>query len=110
MTPKRWPMADATLPSMEGVSNAQVSKFKTASTWFYDLRTVALLTQLSEMAMLRGGVYSLGQVVPKIAKGCWVAPNAAVVGNVVMKEGSSVRDSRARFSPRPPALIHAVLL
>ena len=27
---------------------------------------------------------------PKIAASCWVAPNAAVVGNVIMKEKSSV--------------------
>ena len=36
------------------------------------------------------GVYSLGAYVPKIAANCWVAPNAAVVGNVIMKEESSV--------------------
>lgn len=36
------------------------------------------------------GVYALGAYVPKIAASCWVAPNAAVVGNVVMQEGSSV--------------------
>ncbi|KAL7532991.1 hypothetical protein ACHAWF_004305 [Thalassiosira exigua] len=36
------------------------------------------------------GVYSLGKYVPKIAASCWVANNAAVVGNVVMKEHSSV--------------------
>jgi len=36
------------------------------------------------------GVYTLGTYVPKIAASCWVAPNAAVVGNVVMKEKSSV--------------------
>ena len=36
------------------------------------------------------GVYKLGAYVPKIAASCWVAPNAAVVGNVIMKEHSSV--------------------
>uniref|UniRef100_A0A7R9VJ65 Gamma carbonic anhydrase family protein n=1 Tax=Pseudictyota dubia TaxID=2749911 RepID=A0A7R9VJ65_9STRA len=36
------------------------------------------------------GLYSLGAWVPRVANGCWVAPNAAVVGNVVMEEGSSV--------------------
>ena len=36
------------------------------------------------------GVYKLGTYVPKIAASCWVAPNAAVVGNVIMKEHSSV--------------------
>ena len=36
------------------------------------------------------GVYALGTYVPKIAASSWVAPNAAVVGNVVMQEASSV--------------------
>jgi carbonic anhydrase/acetyltransferase-like protein (isoleucine patch superfamily) len=36
------------------------------------------------------GIYKLGTFAPKIAASCWVAPNAAVVGNVVMMEGSSV--------------------
>mmetsp|Transcript_41317 Transcript_41317/g.86733 ORF Transcript_41317/g.86733 Transcript_41317/m.86733 type:complete len:185 (+) Transcript_41317:43-597(+) len=36
------------------------------------------------------GVYTLGSYMPKIAASCWVAPNAAVVGNVIMKEQSSV--------------------
>jgi carbonic anhydrase/acetyltransferase-like protein (isoleucine patch superfamily) len=36
------------------------------------------------------GVYSLGSLVPKIASSCWVAPTAAVVGNVVMKDHASV--------------------
>lgn len=36
------------------------------------------------------GVYKLGKYVPNIAASCWVAPNAAVVGNVIMKEHASV--------------------
>ena len=36
------------------------------------------------------GVYSLGSLVPKIASSCWVAPNAAVVGNVIIKEHASI--------------------
>jgi hypothetical protein len=36
------------------------------------------------------GIYTLGKYVPNIAASCWVAPNAAVVGNVIMKEHSSV--------------------
>ena len=36
------------------------------------------------------GVYSLGTWVPRIASSCWVAPNAAVVGNVVMNDHTSV--------------------
>ena len=36
------------------------------------------------------GVYKLGTYVPKIAASCWVAPTAAVVGNVIMLEQSSV--------------------
>mmetsp|Transcript_19366 Transcript_19366/g.39151 ORF Transcript_19366/g.39151 Transcript_19366/m.39151 type:complete len:107 (-) Transcript_19366:4517-4837(-) len=36
------------------------------------------------------GVYSLGAWMPRLASSCWVAPNAAVVGNVVMKENASV--------------------
>lgn len=36
------------------------------------------------------GVYKLGKYVPKIAPSCWIAPNAAVVGNVIMLDKSSV--------------------
>ena len=36
------------------------------------------------------GVYTLGNYVPQIAKSCWVAPNAAVIGNVIMEESCSV--------------------
>ena len=36
------------------------------------------------------GVYKLGTYVPKIATSCWVAPTAAVGGNVIMLEQSSV--------------------
>lgn len=36
------------------------------------------------------GVYALGVAVPRIASNCWIAPNAAVIGNVIMKEHSSV--------------------
>lgn len=36
------------------------------------------------------GVYSLGTLVPRIAGSVWVAPNAAVLGNVILKEESSV--------------------
>lgn len=41
-------------------------------------------------SVIMKGVYTLGTYVPKIAASCWVAPNAAVVGNVIMKEQSSV--------------------
>lgn len=40
------------------------------------------------------GVYKLGTYVPKIATSCWVAPTAAVVGNVIMLDvwfGATVR-------------------
>jgi len=36
------------------------------------------------------GVYSLGSLVPKVASSCWVAPNAAVIGNVVLNPDVSV--------------------
>jgi carbonic anhydrase/acetyltransferase-like protein (isoleucine patch superfamily) len=37
------------------------------------------------------GVYALGKsIVPKIAERCWIAPNAAVIGNVIIGEASSV--------------------
>ena len=36
------------------------------------------------------GVYTLGSYIPKIAASCWIAPNAAVVGNVILHEHSSV--------------------
>ena len=36
------------------------------------------------------GVYSLGKYVPQIATSCWIAPNAAVIGNVIMEENCSV--------------------
>ena len=35
-------------------------------------------------------VYALGKSAPQLSKGCWIAPNAAVVGNVIMKADSSV--------------------
>ena len=40
--------------------------------------------------MLRAGLFRLGQHKPTVAKTSWVAHNAAVVGNVVLKENSSV--------------------
>jgi carbonic anhydrase/acetyltransferase-like protein (isoleucine patch superfamily) len=36
------------------------------------------------------GVYKLGTYIPRIAASCWVAPNAAVVGNVILHEHASV--------------------
>ena len=36
------------------------------------------------------GVYKLGSYIPKIAPSCWIAPNAAVIGNVIMHDNSSV--------------------
>lgn len=36
------------------------------------------------------GVYALGNFIPMIAEHCWIAPNAAVIGNVVLGEQSSV--------------------
>lgn len=41
------------------------------------------------MTALRGA-YSLGRARPQVAGSAWIAPNAAVVGNVIMKEHSSV--------------------
>lgn len=37
-----------------------------------------------------GGVYKLGKLVARIASNAWIAPNAAVVGNVILKEEASV--------------------
>lgn len=48
------------------------------------------------LEMLGNGVYALGRVAPKIAPGCWIAPNAAVVGNVVMQTGASVSAALTR--------------
>lgn len=36
------------------------------------------------------GVYTLANYVPQIAASCWIAPNAAVVGNVILEENCSV--------------------
>lgn len=36
------------------------------------------------------GAYQLGKLVPKIAPTAWIAPTAAVVGNVVLEAQSSV--------------------
>ncbi|KAK1740002.1 gamma carbonic anhydrase family protein [Skeletonema marinoi] len=36
------------------------------------------------------GVYTLGNYVPQIASSCWVAPNAAIIGNVILEESCSV--------------------
>ena len=36
------------------------------------------------------GVYALGSLVPRIANSVWIAPNAAVIGNVMLHEESSV--------------------
>lgn len=35
-------------------------------------------------------LYSLGERVPVVSAGCFVAPNAAVIGDVVLEEGASV--------------------
>ena len=36
------------------------------------------------------GVYTLGNYVPQILSSCWIAPNAAVIGNVIMDDACSV--------------------
>ena len=36
------------------------------------------------------GVYTLGNYVPQIASSCWIAPNAAIIGNVILEESCSV--------------------
>jgi carbonic anhydrase/acetyltransferase-like protein (isoleucine patch superfamily) len=36
------------------------------------------------------GVYALGSLVPRIANSVWIAPNAAVIGNVILHDESSV--------------------
>lgn len=36
------------------------------------------------------GVYALGSAIPQIAKHCWIAPNAAVIGNVILEEQVSI--------------------
>jgi carbonic anhydrase/acetyltransferase-like protein (isoleucine patch superfamily) len=36
------------------------------------------------------GVYKLGAYIPRIASTSWIAPNAAVVGNVILHEHTSV--------------------
>jgi carbonic anhydrase/acetyltransferase-like protein (isoleucine patch superfamily) len=35
-------------------------------------------------------LYQLGDIAPRLADGAWVAPEAQVIGNVVMDEGASV--------------------
>eukprot|EP01062_Namystynia_karyoxenos_P012994 TRINITY_DN14678_c0_g1_i1.p2 TRINITY_DN14678_c0_g1~~TRINITY_DN14678_c0_g1_i1.p2 ORF type:complete len:223 (+),score=76.75 TRINITY_DN14678_c0_g1_i1:83-670(+) len=41
-------------------------------------------------AARRGACYALGDLHPKVGKGAWVAPNAAVIGDVRLGEGASV--------------------
>ena len=41
-------------------------------------------------AMQKSGVYALGSLIPKIANNCWIAPNAAVIGNVILEEHVSI--------------------
>jgi carbonic anhydrase/acetyltransferase-like protein (isoleucine patch superfamily) len=36
------------------------------------------------------GVYALGSFVPRIAGSCWIAPTAAVIGNVILEANASV--------------------
>lgn len=36
------------------------------------------------------GVCALGSFVPQIAKSCWIAPSAAVIGNVILEEEVSI--------------------
>jgi carbonic anhydrase/acetyltransferase-like protein (isoleucine patch superfamily) len=48
------------------------------------------VSSLSLYCAIMKGIYKLGKYVPNIAASCWVAPNAAVVGNVIMKEHASV--------------------
>ena len=36
------------------------------------------------------GVYKLGAHIPRIAPTAWIAPNAAVIGNVILQENTSV--------------------
>ena len=54
----------------------------------------SLLADLSYLLSLSltimKGAYSLGKYVPQIANSCWIAPNAAVIGNVIMEETCSV--------------------
>ena len=58
------------------------------SEYFLDAGSYCPATKPNPTSMK--GVYSLGSLVPKIASSCWVAPNAAVVGNVIMKDSSNV--------------------
>ena len=44
----------------------------------------------SPLPGLATGLFSLDGVAPTVANGCWVAPTAAVIGNVIMHEHSSV--------------------
>ena len=36
------------------------------------------------------GVYKLGTYIPRIASTTWIAPNAAVIGNVILQDNTSV--------------------
>lgn len=54
------------------------------------------------------GVYKLGSYIPRIATSSWIAPNAAVVGNVILHENTSVWFSATIRGDNPePIEIHA---
>eukprot|EP00984_Skeletonema_dohrnii_P001137 scaffold354_cov81-Skeletonema_dohrnii-CCMP3373.AAC.3 len=48
------------------------------------------LNSITYQSFTMKGVYTLGNYVPQIASSCWVAPNAAIIGNVIMEESCSV--------------------
>merc|ERR1712166_34033 len=57
------------------------------------VRRVSTLIQhlcASSLPGLATGLFSLDGMTPTVGNGCWVAPTAAVIGNVVMHENSSV--------------------
>ena len=53
-------------------------------------RVRTLLCHFCASNKILSGTYKLGDVAPKLAPSAWVAPTAAVVGNVELKEGASV--------------------
>jgi carbonic anhydrase/acetyltransferase-like protein (isoleucine patch superfamily) len=63
-----------------------IFKSKTANNNISDTKIEERRMDVEKM----NGVYKLGTYIPKIAASCWIAPNAAVVGNVIMLEKSSV--------------------
>ena len=53
------------------------------------IRQFAFTKNILQKIIMKG-VYKLGTYIPRIAASCWVAPNAAVVGNVILHEHASV--------------------